>query len=130
MSDAPLRTPEGFSEMATALGVASAAGKRKEMLDYAFNFFPEHHSSLLNRILKGYQRAKKMQLGGMVVYAAVALVAVVISLLILNLFLFAWGYLYFERAGVEAPCEGVNPFVEQASYYVKSEYNTGGFFKE
>lgn len=46
-SDAPLRAPDGFSEAATAAGVAASAAERNEMLAYALRTFSRGHAQLL-----------------------------------------------------------------------------------
>ncbi|WP_143803149.1 hypothetical protein [Olsenella sp. An270] len=79
-SDAPLRTPDGFSEVVTAAGVAVSAIERNEMLSYASKTFVGVHEPLQRRILDGYQSAKRLQLLGMVGYVVVALVALGIVL--------------------------------------------------
>lgn len=79
-SDAPLRAPDGFSETATAAGVAASAAERNEMLAYALQTFSRGHAQLLGRILSGYEKAKKLQLRGMIGYAAAAALALVILL--------------------------------------------------
>ena len=43
-SDAQLRAPDGFSEMATAAGVAALAAERNEMLAYALRTFSHGHA--------------------------------------------------------------------------------------
>ena len=79
-SDAPLRAPDGFSETATAAGVAASAAERNEMLAYALQTFSRGHAQLLGRILSGYEKAKKLQIRGMIGYAAAAALALVILL--------------------------------------------------
>ena len=79
-SDAPLRTPDGFSEAVTAAGVAASALERNEMLSYASRTFVGVHEPLQRRILDGYQSAKRLQLLGMAGYVVVALVALGIVL--------------------------------------------------
>lgn len=78
-SDAHLRTPDGFSEMATAAGVSASVAERNEMLAYALRTFSRGHAQLLARILSGYERARKLQVRGMAAYAAVAVLALVVS---------------------------------------------------
>ena len=80
VSDAPLRAPDGFSETATAAGVAASAAERNEMLAYALQTFSRGHAQLLGRILSGYEKAKKLQIRGMIGYAAAAALALVILL--------------------------------------------------
>ncbi len=46
-ADAPLRAPDGFSEMATAAGVAASVAERNEMLAYALRTFSRGHEQLL-----------------------------------------------------------------------------------
>ena len=60
-ADAPLRTPDGFSEAATAVGVAASVAERNEMLAYACRTFGHGHGQLLERILSGYQKARKLR---------------------------------------------------------------------
>ena len=79
-SDAPLRTPDGFSEVVTAAGVAVSAIERNEMLAYASRTFVGVHEPLLRRILAGYQSAKRLQLLGMAGYVVAALVVLGIVL--------------------------------------------------
>ena len=81
-SDAPLRAPDGFSEAATAAGVAASAAERNEMMAFALRTFSRGHGRLLDRIVSGYEKAKKLQLRGMIAYAAVAVVALVIMLVL------------------------------------------------
>ncbi len=76
-SDAELRTPDGFSEMATAAGVAASAAERNEMLAYALRTFSHGHAQLLGRILSGYEKAKRLQIRGMIAYAVIAVLALV-----------------------------------------------------
>lgn len=42
-SDAPLRAPDGFSEMAAAAGVAASVAERNEMMAYALETFSRGH---------------------------------------------------------------------------------------
>ena len=79
-SDAPLRTPDGFSEVVTAAGVAVSAIERNEMLAYASRTFVGVHEPLLRRILAGYQSAKRLQLLGMAGYVVAALVVLAVVL--------------------------------------------------
>ena len=79
-SDAHLRAPDGFSEMATAAGVSASVAERNEMLAYALRTFSRGHAQLLARILSGYERARKLQVRGMAAYAAVAVLALVVVL--------------------------------------------------
>ena len=88
-SDAPLRTPDGFSEVATAAGVAVSAIERNEMLSYASKTFVGVHEPLQRRILDGYQSArilagyqsaKRLQLLGMAGYVVAALVVLAVVL--------------------------------------------------
>lgn len=79
-SDAPLRTPDGFSEIVTAAGVAVSAIERNEMLAYASRTFVGAHEPLLRRILAGYQSAKRLQLLGMAGYVVAALVVLAVVL--------------------------------------------------
>lgn len=81
-SDAQLRAPDGFSEAATAAGVAASAAERNEMLAYALQTFSRGHAQLLGRILSGYEKAKKLQLRGMIAYAVVAMLALVVLLVL------------------------------------------------
>ena len=81
-SDAPLRAPDGFSEAATAAGVAASVAERNEMMAFALRTFSCGHGQLLDRIVSGYEKAKKLQLRGMIAYAAVAVVALVIMLVL------------------------------------------------
>lgn len=81
-SDAPLRAPDGFSEAATAAGVAASVAERNEMMAFALCTFSRGHGQLLGRIVSGYEKAKKLQLRGMIAYAAVAVVALVIMLVL------------------------------------------------
>lgn len=76
-SDAELRAPDGFSEMATAVGVAASAAERNEMLAYALRTFSHGHAQLLGRILSGYEKAKRLQIRGMIAYAVIAVLALV-----------------------------------------------------
>lgn len=64
-SDAHLRAPDGFSEMATAAGVSASVAERNEMLAYALRTFSRGHAQLLARILSGYERARRLQVRGM-----------------------------------------------------------------
>lgn len=79
-ADAPLCTPDGFSEAATAAGVAASVAERNDMLAYAFRVFSRGHEQLFERIISGYEQAKKLQLRGMIAYAAVAVLALVVVL--------------------------------------------------
>lgn len=81
-SDAPLRAPNGFSEMAAAAGVAASVAERNEMMAYALETFSRGHDQLLGRIVSGYEKAKKLQLRGMIAYAAAALSALVAILVL------------------------------------------------
>lgn len=81
-SDAPLRAPDGFSEAATAAGVAASVAERNEMMAFALRTFSRGHGQLLDRIVSGYEKAKKLQLRGMIAYAVVAVVALVIMLVL------------------------------------------------
>ena len=81
-SDAPLRAPDGFSEAATAAGVAASVAERNEMMAFALRTFSRGHGRLLDRIVSGYEKAKKLQLRGMIAYAVVAVVALVIMLVL------------------------------------------------
>lgn len=81
-SDAHLRVPDGFSEAATAAGVAASAAERNEMLAYAVQTFSRGHAQLLDRILTGYEKAKMLQIRGMIAYAAVAVLALVVFLVL------------------------------------------------
>ena len=81
-ADVPLRTPDGFSEAATAVGVAASVAERNEMLAYACRTFGHGHGQLLERILSGYQKARKLQLRGMIGYAAVAVLALAVVLVL------------------------------------------------
>ena len=81
-SDAHLRVPDGFSEAATAAGVAASAAERNEMLAYAAQAFSRSHTQLLDRILTGYEKAKRLQIRGMIAYAAVAVLALVVFLVL------------------------------------------------
>ena len=67
-SDAHLRAPDGFSEMATAAGVSASVAERNEMLAYALRTFSRGHAQLLARILSGYESARKLQVRGMAAY--------------------------------------------------------------
>lgn len=79
-SEAPMRTPDGFSEAATAAGVAASVAERNEMLAYALQAFGRGHTQLLGRILSGYEKAKRLQIRGMIAYAMVAVLALVVVL--------------------------------------------------
>lgn len=81
-SDAPLRAPDGFSEAAAAAGVAASVAERNEMMAFALRTFSRGHGQLLDRIVSGYEKAKKLQLRGMIAYAVVAVVALVIMLVL------------------------------------------------
>ena len=81
-SDAHLRVPDGFSEAATAAGVAASAAERNEMLAYALQTFSRGRAQLLDRILTGYEKAKRLQIRGMIAYAAVAVLALVVFLVL------------------------------------------------
>lgn len=81
-SDAHLRAPDGFSEAATAAGVAASAAERNEMLAYAVQTFSRGHVQLLDRILSGYEKAKRLQIRGMIAYAAVAVLALAVFLVL------------------------------------------------
>ena len=81
-SDAHLRVPDGFSEAATAAGVAASAAERNEMLAYAVQTFSRGRAQLLDRILTGYEKAKRLQIRGMIAYAAVAVLALVVFLVL------------------------------------------------
>ena len=61
-SDAPLRAPDGFSEAATAAGVAASVAERNEMMAFALRTFSRGHGQLLDRIVSGYEKAKKLEL--------------------------------------------------------------------
>ena len=76
-SEAPMRTPDGFSEAATAAGVAASVAERNEMLAYALQAFGRGHAQLLGRILSGYEKAKRLQIRGMIAYAVIAVLALV-----------------------------------------------------
>ena len=79
-SDAPLRAPDGFSEAAAAAGVTASVAERNEMLAYALQAFRRGHAQLLGRILSGYERAKRLQVRGMIAYAVIAVLALVVVL--------------------------------------------------
>ena len=79
-SEAPMRTPDGFSEAATAAGVAASVAERNEMLAYALQAFGRGHAQLLGRILSGYEKAKRLQIRGMIAYAMVAALALAVVL--------------------------------------------------
>ena len=79
-SEAPMRTPDGFSEAATAAGVAASVAERNEMLAYALQTFGRGHAQLLERILSGYEKAKRLQIRGMIAYAVVAALALAVVL--------------------------------------------------
>ena len=79
-SEAPVRTPDGFSEAATAAGVAASGAERNEILAYALQTFGRGHAQLLGRILSGYEKAKKLQIRGMIAYAVVAALALAVVL--------------------------------------------------
>ena len=79
-SEAPMRTPDGFSEAATAAGVAASVAERNEMLAYALKTFGRGHAQLLGRILAGYEKAKRLQIRGMIAYAVVAALALAVVL--------------------------------------------------
>ena len=78
-ADAPLRAPDGFSEMVTAAGVAASVAERNEMLAYALRTLSRGHEQLLERIVSGYDKAKRLQIRGMAAYAAIAVLALVVS---------------------------------------------------
>ena len=79
-SEAPMRTPDGFSEAATAAGVAASVAERNEILAYALQTFGRGHAQLLGRILSGYEKAKRLQIRGMIAYAVVAALALAVVL--------------------------------------------------
>lgn len=81
-ADAPLRAPDGFSEAATAAGVAASVAERNEMLAYALRTFSRSHEQLFERIISGYERAKKLQLRGMIAYVVAAMLALVVLLVL------------------------------------------------
>ena len=81
-ADAPLRAPDGFSEAATAAGVAASVAERNEMLAYALRTFSQGHEQLLERIVSGYEKAKRLQIRGMAAYAVVTVLALVVVLVL------------------------------------------------
>ncbi len=81
-ADAPLRAPDGFSEMVTAAGVAASVAERNEMLAYALRTLSRGHEQLLERIVSGYDKAKRLQIRGMAAYAAIAVLALVVILVL------------------------------------------------